>query len=82
MAEAYDITPAFIRVVKEQLGAPEEAVRPEASFVEDLGADSLDLVELGQAFEDEFSLSIPEEECVKLRTVQDAVTYIRAHKGA
>lgn len=70
------------RIVVEQLGVEEEEVRPEASFVEDLGADSLDLVELIMALEEEFkdkdgkTLEIPDEDAEKISTVQDAVEYI------
>lgn len=61
----------------EQLGVDAEEVTPEASFVDDLGADSLDVVELVMAFEEEFGLEIPDEDAEKIRTVGDAVNYIK-----
>jgi acyl carrier protein len=61
------------KVIVEQLGVDESAVTPEASFVDDFNADSLDLVELVMAFEQEFDVSISEEEAVRVRTVADAV---------
>ncbi len=67
------------RVVIEQLGCSEEAVVPEASFVDDLGADSLDTVELIMALEEEFDAEIPDDEAETITRVQDAVKYIKAH---
>ncbi len=67
------------KMVAEQLGVKEEEVKPEASFVEDLGADSLDTVELIMALEEEFDTEIPDEEAEKIATVQDAISYITAH---
>lgn len=64
-------------VIVDQLGADENAVTPEASFVDDLGADSLDIVELIMGLETEFDLEIPDEEAEKIRTVGDAVNYIK-----
>lgn len=66
-------------VVVEQLSVEESLVTPEASFTTDLGADSLDTVELVMAFEEEFGCEIPDEEAEKIATVQDAVNYIEAH---
>lgn len=66
------------KVVVEQLEVGEEEVTAEASFVDDLGADSLDTVELIMAFEEEFDLEIPDEEAEKIGTVADAVNYIEA----
>jgi acyl carrier protein len=66
------------KVVVEQLEVSEEEVTPEASFVDDLGADSLDTVELIMAFEEEFDLEIPDEDAEKISTVADAVNYIEA----
>jgi len=63
-------------VVVEKLGVKDEQVKPEASFNEDLGADSLDLVELIMALEDEFSIEIPDEDAEKIKTVQDCMNYI------
>ena len=65
------------KIVAEQLGVDEEEVTPEASFVEDLGADSLDTVELVMAFEEEFSIEIPDDDAEKIITVQNAVDYIK-----
>lgn len=67
------------KIVVEQLGVKEEDVKPEASFVDDLGADSLDTVELVMALEEEFECEIPDEEAEKITTVQEAVNYINAH---
>ncbi|GMG88289.1 acyl carrier protein [Biformimicrobium ophioploci] len=64
------------KIVAEQLGVKEEDVKPEASFVEDLGADSLDTVELVMALEEEFETEIPDEEAEKITTVQLAIDYI------
>lgn len=64
------------KVVVEQLNVDAEEVTPEASFVEDLRADSLDMVELSMAFEEEFQVDIPDEDAEKIKTVQDAVSYI------
>ncbi|HZR45983.1 MAG TPA: acyl carrier protein [Candidatus Manganitrophaceae bacterium] len=65
------------KIIAEQLGLEEEDVTPEASFVEDLGADSLDTVELVMAFEEEFGIEIPDEDAEKILTVQNAVDYIK-----
>lgn len=67
------------KIVVEQLGVKEEEVNTEASFVDDLGADSLDTVELVMALEEEFKTEIPDEEAEKITTVQQAVDYINAH---
>lgn len=69
------------KIVAEQLGVKEEDVKPEASFVEDLGADSLDTVELVMALEEEFETEIPDEEAEKIITVQLAVDYIKQNLG-
>ena len=69
-----------IEIIVEQLGVSEEEVTLEASFIEDLGADSLDLVELIMAMEEEFSLEISDEDAEKILTVQDAVNYITEHQ--
>lgn len=68
-----------IKLVCEQLGVKEEEVTSEASFVEDLGADSLDTVELVMALEEEFETEIPDEEAEKITTVKEAMNYIEAH---
>ncbi|MEE9591570.1 MAG: acyl carrier protein [Thermodesulfobacteriota bacterium] len=64
------------KIVIDQLGVSEEEITPEASFVDDLGADSLDTVEMVMAFEEEFGVEIPDEDAEKIRLVQDAVSYI------
>lgn len=66
-------------IVVEQLGVEESEVTLEASFIDDLGADSLDIVELIMALEEEFDLEIPDKEAEKITTVGDAVEYIKAH---
>ena len=67
------------KIVAEQLGVKEEEVVNTASFVEDLGADSLDTVELVMALEEEFETEIPDEQAEKITTVQEAIDYITAH---
>lgn len=67
------------KIVIEQLGVKEEEVTSEASFVDDLGADSLDTVELVMALEEEFETEIPDEEAEKITTVQHAIDYVKAH---
>ena len=67
------------QIVVEQLGVKEEEVTPDASFVDDLGADSLDTVELVMALEEEFNCEIPDEEAEKITTVQQAMEYINSH---
>jgi acyl carrier protein len=66
------------KVVVEQLGVSEDQVTPEASFVDDLGADSLDTVELVMALEEEFDAEIPDDKAESITKVQDAVNYIKA----
>jgi acyl carrier protein len=67
-------------IIADQLGVGEEEIKPTASFIEDLGADSLDIVELVMAMEEEFEVEIPDEEAENIKTVQDAVNYITTHK--
>ncbi len=69
------------KIVAEQLGVKEEEVTENASFVDDLGADSLDTVELVMALEEEFDTEIPDEEAEKITTVQQAVDYVKAHQA-
>jgi acyl carrier protein len=69
------------KIICEQLEVSEEDVVPEASFVDDLGADSLDQVELIMAMEEEFGISISDEEAEKITTVKDAIDYIEQHQG-
>ena len=67
-------------IIVEQLGVDPEEVKLESSFIDDLGADSLDIVELIMALEEEFDLEIPDKEAEKIATVGDAVEYIKAHQ--
>jgi acyl carrier protein len=69
-------------IIVEQLGVDEAEVKPEAHFVDDLGADSLDVVELVMALEEEFSLEISDEDAEKLTTVKQVIEYIGAHAKA
>jgi acyl carrier protein len=73
-----DIDAKVKKIISEQLGVPEGDVKPEASFVNDLGADSLDTVELVMALEEEFGIEIPDEDAEKIATVQNAIDYIKA----
>ncbi len=68
-------------IIMEQLGVDEDQITPEASFIDDLGADSLDTVELVMAFEEEFDVEIPDEDAEKIRTVQDVIDYLNAHQS-
>ncbi len=72
-----DVADKIKKIICEQLDVPEEDVVPEASFVDDLGADSLDQVELIMAMEEEFDVSIPDEDAEKIGTVQDAIDYVQ-----
>ncbi|ACL33225.1 acyl carrier protein [Glaesserella parasuis] len=65
------------KIIVDQLGAKAEDVKPETSFIEDLGADSLDTVELVMALEEEFDIEIPDEEAEKIATVQSAIDYVQ-----
>jgi acyl carrier protein len=76
-----DIEQKVKDIIINELGVEPEKVTPEASFVEDLGADSLDTVELVMAFEEEFGMEIPDEEAEKLQTVGNAIEYIKSHQG-
>jgi acyl carrier protein len=67
------------QIIVEQLDVAEDEVTPEASFIDDLGADSLDIVELVMAMEEVFDVEIPDEEAENIRTVQDAINYIQEH---
>ena len=76
---AQDITSEVKRIIKEQLDVDDKDIKPESTFIEDLGADSLGLVELVLAFEEAFEIDIPDEHTEKIRTVQDAIDYIETH---
>jgi acyl carrier protein len=73
-----DVDAKVKKIISEQLGVPETDVKPEASFVNDLGADSLDTVELVMALEEEFGVEIPDEDAEKIATVQNAIDYVKA----
>lgn len=75
-----DIEAKIKSIIADQLGVGEEEIKTESSFVEDLGADSLDLVELTMAMEEEFEIEIPEDKVESMKTVGDAVTYVRNNK--
>lgn len=68
-------------IIVDQLGVEAEKVVESANFISDLGADSLDIVELVMAMEEEFDLEIPDEDAEKIKTVGDAVNYLKSHKG-
>ena len=76
-----DIEARVKKIVVEQLGVEEDAVKNDSSFIDDLGADSLDTVELVMALEEEFGAEIPDEDAEKITTVQAAIDYITAHQG-
>ena len=78
-AGAKDTEARVREIICEHLGVGEEEVTPEASFIEDLGADSLDIVELVMALEEEFETEIPDEEAEKITTVQQAIDYVGGH---
>jgi acyl carrier protein len=67
-------------IIADQLGVGEDEIKPESQFIEDLGADSLDIVELVMAMEEEFEVEIPDEEAENIKTVGDAINYINTHK--
>ncbi|GBR26776.1 acyl carrier protein [Gluconobacter japonicus NBRC 3271] len=77
-----DIADKVKKIVVEHLGVEESKVTPDASFIDDLGADSLDTVELVMAFEEAFSVEIPEDAAEKIATVKDAIDYIEKQKAA
>ena len=77
-----DITDRVKKIVVEHLGVDEAKVTEEASFIDDLGADSLDTVELVMALEEEFGVEIPDDAAEKILTVKDAIKFINEHKAA
>ena len=77
-----DIPAEVKRIIKEQLDVDDTQIKPEASFIDDLGADSLGLVELVLAFEETFHFDIPDEDTEKIRTVADAIRYIEQYATA
>ncbi len=74
-----DVQEKIIEIIASQLSVPKEKVVPQASFTDDLGADSLDLVELVMAMEEEFGMEIADEDAEKLQTVQDTIDYVKQH---
>ena len=76
-----DIAERVKAKIVEQLGVGMEEVTPEASFIEDLGADSLDIVELIMALEEDFNIEIPDEDAEKIQTVKDVIAYIEERQG-
>ncbi|MGH7411016.1 MAG: acyl carrier protein [Candidatus Methylomirabilis sp.] len=81
MASVAGLEEKVKKIIVDQLGVDAAEVTPEASFIEDLGADSLDTVELVMALEEEFGIEIPDEEAEKIATVKDAIEYIKGHSA-
>ena len=81
MAEGRNIEAEVKKIIKEQLDVDEADIKPESSFIDDLGADSLGLVELVLAFEEAFEMDIPDEDTEKIKTVTDAIDYITKNSG-
>ena len=81
MAERSEIAERIIEIVAEKMDKPKDEISEAKSFINDLGADSLDTVELMMDIEDEFDLSIPEEEAQKIQTIADAINYVAEHAG-
>jgi len=81
VADKNAIAERIIEIVAEKMDKPKEEIAAEKSFVNDLGADSLDTVELMMDIEDEFDVSIPEEEAQKIVTIGDAIKYVQEHAG-
>ena len=81
MASSEEISEKVKSIIAEQLGVSLEEVQPSASFIEDLGADSLDIVELIMALEEEYDIEIPDEDAEKIQSVQDVIGYIVERQG-
>lgn len=81
MASNEEISERIVSIIVEQLGVSKEEVVPQASFIEDLGADSLDIVELIMALEEEYEMEIPDEDAEKIQTVQDVISYVQTKQG-
>lgn len=81
MSTPAEIEERIKRIVAEQLGKSLDMVTPEASFIQDLEADSLDIVELVMALEDEFNIEIPDEEAEKIQTVKDVISYVQGSQA-
>lgn len=81
MADNTNIETRVVEIVSKQLDVSKDKVKPETSFINDLGADSLDIVELVMEFEEAFEMNIPDEDAEKIRTVGDVVAYITKHKS-
>lgn len=81
MTTSGEIAERVKSIIVEQLAVSMEEVTPEASFIDDLGADSLDIVELIMALEDEYDIEIPDEDAEKIQTVKDVISYIETHKS-
>ena len=79
MAVDQKVADKVVEIVCEQRGVPRDQVTPETDFINDLGADSLDTVELVMEFEEEFNINIPDEDAEKIRKVSDAITYVKSH---
>ena len=82
MTEVANLDDRVRALVAEQLGVQATEVKMESAFIDDLGADSLDIVELVMAMEEEFGFEIADEHAEKIKTVGDAISYIKEHKGA
>ena len=76
------VEPKIKKIIEEQLGVEGDRIKPEASFIDDLGADSLDIVELVMAMEEEFDLEIPDEDAEKIKSVGDVIKYVQAKSKA